>query len=104
MGADGKKTDAGRGAAGLASPVAPFRRADLYAERLDRAMGGVRGDGTPLGVEIVVEQDEDGRFAAWSPSLPGCATFAGTREEAAQRARQAVEAYLGDVEGAKRSN
>ncbi|MBI1945967.1 MAG: type II toxin-antitoxin system HicB family antitoxin [Deltaproteobacteria bacterium] len=66
-------------------------------------MGGVRSDGTPLAVEIMVEQDEDGRFAAWSPSLPGCATFADTREEAVERAREAVEAYLDDVDAAKRS-
>ena len=40
-----------------------------------------------------VEQ-EDGRWVAEVPSLPGCATEGDTREEAIEALRQATQAYL----------
>ena len=39
-------------------------------------------------------EEEDGRWSAGVPSLPGCATWGYTREEALRNLRDAVEAYL----------
>ena len=47
--------------------------------------------------DVQVEQDEDGRWAASCPALPGCATFGRTREEAVRNIREAVEAYVEDL-------
>jgi predicted RNase H-like HicB family nuclease len=42
-------------------------------------------------------QEEDGRWSAGVPSLPGCATWGHTRVEALRNLRDAVEAYVRDV-------
>ena len=41
-----------------------------------------------------IEQDEDGRWGAEVPSLPGCATQGATREEALGALNEATKAYL----------
>ncbi|MQA88770.1 MAG: hypothetical protein GEU90_00850 [Gemmatimonas sp.] len=41
-----------------------------------------------------IEQDEDGKFVAEVPSLPGCISQGRTREEALQNVREAVALYL----------
>ncbi len=46
---------------------------------------------------IEVEQDEDGRWSAAIPTLPGCATWGYTKEEALANLKDAAEAYLADV-------
>lgn len=43
-------------------------------------------------------QEEDGRWSAGIPSLPGCATWGYTREEALRNLQDAVEAYIRAVE------
>lgn len=43
-------------------------------------------------VELV--QEDDGRWSAGVPALPGCATCGFTKEEAMRNIRDAVEAYL----------
>lgn len=43
---------------------------------------------------VVIAQDEDGVFVAEVPSLPGCLSQGGTREEAVRNVREAIEAYL----------
>jgi predicted RNase H-like HicB family nuclease len=43
---------------------------------------------------IIVEPDEDGVFVATVPSLPGCVSQGGTREEALRNVREAIEGYL----------
>lgn len=43
---------------------------------------------------IMVEQDEDGMFVAECPSLPGCVSQGGTRDEALDNVRDAVKGYL----------
>ena len=43
---------------------------------------------------VELEQDEDGRWSAVVPSLPGCATWGLTSEEAIESIREAVQAYL----------
>ena len=43
---------------------------------------------------VVIEQDEDGKFVAECPSLPGCVSQGETREEAIGNIREAIEAYV----------
>jgi predicted RNase H-like HicB family nuclease len=45
-------------------------------------------------------EEEDGRWSAGVPALPGCATWGDTKEGALRNLHDAVEAYLRDVEGA----
>lgn len=44
-----------------------------------------------------LEQDEDGRWGAGIPSLPGCAAWGYTEEEALDALRDAAELYLEDL-------
>lgn len=43
---------------------------------------------------VELEQDEDGRWSAAIPLLPGCATWGVTKEEALQSLQEAARAYL----------
>lgn len=43
---------------------------------------------------VTIEIDEDGKFIASCPSLPGCITQGDTRAEAVANAKEAIEAYL----------
>ena len=43
---------------------------------------------------VELEQDDDGRWGAEAPSLPGCATWGYTRDEALEALREATQAYL----------
>ena len=47
---------------------------------------------------VLIEQDEDGTYVAEVPSLPGCITQGGTRDEVLRNAREAVSAYLESLE------
>lgn len=47
-------------------------------------------------------EEEDGRWSAGVPALPGCATWGRTRDEALRNLQDAVEAYVRDVRGAGR--
>ncbi len=49
-------------------------------------------------VELVHE--EDGRWSAGVPALPGCATWGYSREEALHNIHDAVAAYIRDVQKA----
>jgi antitoxin HicB len=44
-----------------------------------------------------IEQDEDGRWGATVPALPGCATWGYTKEEALETLREAAQAYVEDI-------
>jgi len=46
----------------------------------------------------LIEQDEDGAFVAEVPSLPGCISQGGTRDEALSNVREAVGLYLESLE------
>lgn len=46
-------------------------------------------------VELV--REEDGRWSAGVPTLPGCATWGYTQEEALQNLHDAVQAYIRDI-------
>ena len=41
-----------------------------------------------------IEQDEDGRFIATCPSLPGCVSEGNTREEAKASIAEAIAGYI----------
>jgi len=44
--------------------------------------------------KVEVEQEEDGRWSASIPVLPGCATWGYTKEEALESLTEAAKAYL----------
>ncbi len=44
--------------------------------------------------KVEFEQDEDGRWSADIPTLPGCATWGYTKEEALEALQEAAQAYL----------
>ncbi|MEZ6235046.1 MAG: type II toxin-antitoxin system HicB family antitoxin [Phycisphaerales bacterium] len=43
---------------------------------------------------VVIEQDEDGKFVASCPTLPGCWSQGDTRSEAVANIHDAIEGYL----------
>lgn len=43
---------------------------------------------------ITIEQDEDGKFVASCPSLPGCHSQGDTQQEAKKNIAEAIEGYL----------
>jgi predicted RNase H-like HicB family nuclease len=49
-------------------------------------------------VELI--EEDDGRWSAGVPALPGCATWGYTREEALHNIHDAVEAYIRDLHNA----
>lgn len=48
----------------------------------------------PLRFRAVIEQDEDGKFVAHCPSLPGCLSQGDTRDEARRNIADAIRGYL----------
>ena len=50
--------------------------------------------------QVEIAQEEDGRWSAWVESLPGCATWGYTKQEALRNIRDAVEAYIRDMQKA----
>ncbi|MGI8923113.1 MAG: type II toxin-antitoxin system HicB family antitoxin [Fimbriimonadales bacterium] len=48
---------------------------------------------------IVLELEEDGRYSASAPDLPGCVSWGATREEAIERVREAVELWIESAKG-----
>ncbi len=45
-------------------------------------------------MRVIIEQDEDGRFAATCPTLPGCISQGETRAEALARIQDAIAGYV----------
>lgn len=48
-------------------------------------------------LRVVIEQDEDGRFVATCPTLPGCISEGDTREEANTNIADAISGYLASL-------
>jgi len=44
--------------------------------------------------KVELEKEEDGRWSATIPVLPGCATWGYTKEEALESLKEAAQAYL----------
>jgi len=42
----------------------------------------------------VLQEEENGGYSVWVPSLPGCASQGDTVEEAMKNIREAIELYL----------
>ncbi len=47
---------------------------------------------------VVIEQDEDGKFIASCPTLPGCWSQGDTRDEAKRNIADAIKGYLASLE------
>ena len=43
---------------------------------------------------VIIEQDEDGRFVATCPALPGCVSQGDTRDQARANIVDAIAGYL----------
>ena len=43
---------------------------------------------------VIIEQDEDGTFVAECPSLPGCISQGGSRDEAVANIKDSIAGYL----------
>lgn len=48
----------------------------------------------PMKYRVVVEQDENGAYTSYVPSLPGCLSQGKTREEALANIKEAISLYL----------
>lgn len=48
---------------------------------------------------VTIDREEDGRFLASVPSVPGCHVYGRTRRQAAQRARRALQFYIDSLRG-----
>ena len=46
---------------------------------------------------VIIEQDEDGKFVAECPSLPGCVSQGDSREEAVGNITDAIEGYIASL-------
>ena len=46
---------------------------------------------------IEIEQEEDGRWSAEVPTLPGCATWGYTKEEALRSIQEAAQLYIASL-------
>lgn len=44
--------------------------------------------------EIILAKEEDGRFSAQVPSLPGCHSWGENREETIKNIKEAIAGYL----------
>ena len=45
-------------------------------------------------MRVLIEPDEDGKFVATCPMLPGCISEGDTRQEALANIREAIAAYI----------
>ncbi|MEO8602840.1 MAG: type II toxin-antitoxin system HicB family antitoxin [bacterium] len=43
---------------------------------------------------VVLEREDDGRYSAYVPDLPGCASAGDTKREALANVREAIACYL----------
>ncbi len=63
--------------------------------------GNHRGKGLRMKYRVLIEQGEDGVYVAGVPTLPGCISQGGTREEAVESAKEAITVYLEGLGGAR---
>jgi predicted RNase H-like HicB family nuclease len=69
-----------------------FRRRVKNERCKERRDGKIKVNTFVFKVEL--EQDEDGRWGAEIPALPGCATWGYAREETLEALKEAAQAYL----------
>lgn len=46
---------------------------------------------------VVFQEEKEGGYSAWVPTLPGCASQGETFEEAIENIKEAMELYLEDI-------
>ena len=44
--------------------------------------------------QVELEQEDDGRWSAWIETLPGCAAWGYSKEEALEAIKETAQAYL----------
>ncbi len=49
-------------------------------------------------IQVVLEPAEEGGYAIYVPSLPGCISEGDTKEEALENIKEAIELYLEPVD------
>jgi predicted RNase H-like HicB family nuclease len=54
----------------------------------------------PMRYTVVLEREDDGRYVASVPALPGCVSQGDTRSEALNNIREAIELYVEDCRDA----
>ncbi len=59
-----------------------------------RCLAGEAEEDRNMKLQVVVEEDEAGYFAAEVPALPGCLSQGKSREEAIANVKEAVEGWL----------
>ena len=47
--------------------------------------------------KVSLQEEEDGRWSAWIDSLPGCADWGYTKEEALEELRKAAEMFVASM-------
>jgi len=47
--------------------------------------------------KVILKEEDDGRWSASIPALPGCSSWGYTREEALNNMRDAAEIYIEDM-------
>ncbi len=52
---------------------------------------------------VVFQQDEEGMYQVFVPSLPGCVTFGSTFDEAQTKAKEVIELWLEELAAHKES-
>ena len=55
-------------------------------------------ESTNMKLRIIIEQDEDGKFAANCPTLPGCWSQGDTREQALENIKDAIASYMASLQ------
>ena len=50
-----------------------------------------------LSYRVLLKKEPEGCYSAVVPSLPGCVTFGDTIEESIERAKEAIEVYIGSL-------
>ena len=48
--------------------------------------------------KVVLQEDKDGGYTVYVPSLNGCVSQGETREEALENIKEAIELYLEDID------
>ena len=54
-------------------------------------------------LQVVIEEDEDGKYVAWCPALQGCYTQGDTFEEAMEHIRDVIAMCLQELQEEKKS-
>lgn len=60
----------------------------------DNRRKSVKSGVKPMKYEIILEKEDDGRFSAHVPALPGCHSWGNNKEEAINNIKEAIEGYL----------